>query len=392
MTLEVTLRHRLGDFAIDAAFRSDGGLTALFGRSGAGKTTLVNVIGGLIRPQWARISVDGRPLVDSDRGIFLPPHRRRLGYVFQEGRLFPHLTVRQNLLYGRWFAPAVSRKADIGRVVEMLGIGDILERSPGRLSGGEKQRVAIGRALLAGPQILLMDEPLASLDDARKAEILPYIERLRDEARVPIVYVSHSVAEVARLATTVVLLEDGKVVATGPVSEVMARAELYPAADRAEASAILEARIEGHDSADGVTRLASEAGLFRVPLIADPVGSHVRLRVRARDVMLALHRPEGISALNLLPGTVETLGGDEGPVANLRLRCGQATLVAQVTRKSIRDLGLAPGRAVFAVVKSVTFEPRGMGHFGDDAPNGGFGGDTPNGGSGGDTPSGGARS
>jgi len=380
MTLEVALRHRLGDFVVDAAFRSEGGLTALFGRSGAGKTTLVNVIGGLIRPQWARIAVDGRALVDSDKGIFLPPHRRRLGYVFQEGRLFPHLTVRQNLLYGRWFAPAVARKADIGRVVEMLGIGDILERSPGRLSGGEKQRVAIGRALLAGPQILLMDEPLASLDDARKAEILPYIERLRDEARVPIVYVSHSVAEVARLATTVVLLEDGKVVATGPVSEVMARAELYPAADRAEASAILEARIEGHDSADGVTRLASDAGLFRVPLIADPVGSHVRLRVRARDVMLALHRPEGISALNLLPGTVEALGGDEGPVAILRLRCGQATLVAQVTRKSIRDLGLAPGRAVFAVVKSVTFEPRGIGHFGDDAPNGGFGGDATTGG------------
>lgn len=370
MTLAVEIRHRLGDFALDARFRSEGGLTALFGRSGAGKTTLVNAIGGLIRPHWAKIAVDGVALVDSDKGLFVPPHRRRLGYVFQDGRLFPHLTVRQNLLYGRWFAPASAPKSDVKRVVEMLGLGDLLERNPGRLSGGEKQRVAIGRALLAGPQLLLMDEPLASLDDARKAEILPYIERLRDEARVPIVYVSHSVAEVARLATTVVLLSGGKVVAVGPVSEVMARAELYPAAERAEASAILEARIEGHDPVDGVSRLASAAGEFRVPLIGDPVGSHVRLRVRARDVILAVRRPEGISALNILPGTVAEIGAEEGPVASVRLRCGGASLVAQVTRKSIRDLELAPGRPIFAIVKSVAFEPRGIGHFSDPLPAG----------------------
>ena len=209
--IEVAVRHRLGAFMLDAAFAAEGGLTALFGRSGSGKTSLVNVIAGLIRPEHGRVVVDRR---DADR------HRARrlraaaasaaIGYVFQEGRLFPHMTVRQNLLYGRWFAPTGRRRpGEIDHVVEMLGIGGLLGRRPANLSGGEKQRVAIGRALLARPRLLVMDEPLAALDEARKAEILPYIERLRDEAGVPIVYVSHAIAEVARLATTLVVLSRG---------------------------------------------------------------------------------------------------------------------------------------------------------------------------------------
>ena len=184
MSLDIHIRHRQGAFALDIAFRSEGRLTALFGRSGAGKTSVVNIIGGLVRPQHGRVVVDDRTLVDTERGVFLPKHRRRVGYVFQEGRLFPHLSVRQNLLYGQWFTPKPERYGSLDQVVELLGIGHLLDRRPALLSGGEKQRVAIGRALLASPRLLLMDEPLAALDEARKAEILPYIERLRDESKI----------------------------------------------------------------------------------------------------------------------------------------------------------------------------------------------------------------
>jgi len=215
--LEVDIEHRFGSFELDIHFRSGRGLTALFGRSGAGKTSVVNVIAGLVRPERGRVVVEGSVLIDTERRISAPAHRRRVGYVFQEDRLFPHLTVRQNLLFGRWFAlgPALASRLD--DVVDLLGIGALLDRRPGRLSGGERQRVAIGRALLASPRLLLMDEPLASLDARRKDEILPYIERLRDQAGVPIVYVSHAVAEVTRLANTIVLISDGRVRAVGPL-------------------------------------------------------------------------------------------------------------------------------------------------------------------------------
>src|SRR5256886_3586772 len=221
--LSVAVEHRLGDFRLHAAFDSAGGLTALFGRSGSGKTSLVNAIAGLIRPGRGRIVVDGAVLTDTTAGVSVPAHRRRIGYVFQEGRLFPHLTVRQNLLYGRWFAPAAERGGRLDDIVALLGIEALLGRRPALLSGGEKQRVAIGRALLANPRLLLMDEPLASLDEARKSEILPYIERLRDESGVPIVYVSHQVGEVARLATTMVVLTEGRVAAVGPAAAIMGR-------------------------------------------------------------------------------------------------------------------------------------------------------------------------
>src|SRR5579875_3965665 len=208
--LEVEFTHILGGFTLDIAFSSGGGVTALFGRSGAGKTSVVHAIAGLLRPRRGRIAINGAVLVDTENRIFVPAHKRRIGYVFQEGRLFPHLTVRQNLLYGRWFTPAPRRYGRLEHVVELLGIEPLLDRRPGLLSGGEKQRVAIGRALLSSPQLLLMDEPLASLDEGRKSEILPYIERLRDETDVPIIYVSHSVPEVTQLATTLVVLSDGK--------------------------------------------------------------------------------------------------------------------------------------------------------------------------------------
>lgn len=222
MSLEIALRHRLGAFRLDVAFTTEARVTALFGPSGSGKTSVVNAIAGLSRPDAGRVRVGDATLVDTEAGVFVPPHRRRIGVVFQEARLFPHLTVRQNLLFGRWFAPRGERTGDLAQVVEMLGIGHLLARRPGALSGGETQRVAIGRALLAAPRLLVMDEPLASLDEARRQEILPYLQRLRDEARVPIVYVSHSRAEVARLAGEVVLLEEGRVVGRGTPGEALA--------------------------------------------------------------------------------------------------------------------------------------------------------------------------
>ena len=356
--LSVAVEHRFGGFVLDAAFVSAGGLTALFGRSGAGKTSLINAIAGLFRPERGHIVIDGEVLTDTERGVFVPARRRRIGYVFQEGRLFPHLSVRQNLLYGRWFAPkdAGGSGGDVDQIIDLLGIGALLQRRPAHLSGGEKQRVAIGRALLARPRLLVMDEPLASLDEARKTEILPYIERLRDEAGVPIVYVSHQVAEVARLATTLVVLNEGRVAATGPTAAIMGRIDLFPLTGRAEAGAILATRVAGHDPAFGLTTLRAAAGELRVPHLDLPVGAALRIRIRARDVMIALHPPEGLSALNVLPGTVIEIGRTDGPIVEMRLDCAGEALVARLTRRSVETLGLAPGRPVYAVIKSIAFD------------------------------------
>jgi molybdate transport system ATP-binding protein len=364
MSLDVDVRHRQGGFALDARFRSEGRLTALFGPSGSGKTTLVNAIGGLIRPQAGRIAVDGRVLVDTQNRIFVPKHRRRIGYVFQEGRLFPHLDVRRNLLYGRWFSPKAERKAGFERIVDLLNIGSLLDRRPSTLSGGEKQRVAIGRALLADPQLLLMDEPLASLDEARKAEIYPYIERLRDEGEIPVILVSHSVAEIARLASSIVVLAEGKVVAAGEASEILPRSGLFPQAGLAEAGALLEARVLRHEEAFALTVLEVRAGALTVPHLDAPVGKTLRVRLRARDVMLSLHRPEGLSALNILPGTVKAIGQGNGPSIDVTLDCSGDALFARVTRKSVEALGLKPGLRVHTIVKSIAFDNEVMGGAG----------------------------
>jgi molybdate transport system ATP-binding protein len=299
-------------------------------------------------------------VVDTERGIFVPVHKRRVGYVFQDGRLFPHLTVRQNLLYGRWFAPKPERHGELGRIADLLGIGALLDRRPAKLSGGEKQRAAIGRALLASPRLLLMDEPLASLDEARKAEILPYIERLRDESGVPIVYVSHSVAEVARLASAIVLVSAGSVAAVGPTAEIMQRLDLFPLARSAEAGAVIEAVVEAHDDAFGLTTLRSRAGLWRLPRLALAPREPVRLRVRARDVMLATKAPESISALNVIAGVVADIEVGGGPVVDVRLDCNGEVLLAKLTRFSVEQLQLKPGMPVFALVKSVAFDRRGL--------------------------------
>jgi len=360
--LEVDIEHRLGAFELDIHFRSGRGLTALFGRSGAGKTSVINAIAGLVRPERGRIVVDGWVLMDTERGIRTPAHHRRVGYVFQEDRLFPHLTVRQNLLFGRWFAPGSGPPARLDDVVDLLGIGSLLDRRPGRLSGGEKQRVAIGRALLASPRLLLMDEPLASLDARRKDEILPYIERLRDQTSVPIVYVSHAVAEVTRLASTIVLISDGRVRAVGSLQEVMGRAELYPIAGRFEAGAVLAVRVTAQDPRWGLTELAGTFGKLTVPRLPAPVGAALRVRIRARDVILAATPPTGISALNILAGRVEAVVPIEEAALEVQLRLGDERLLARVTRRSGASLGLVPGREVFAVIKTVAIDRHSLGH------------------------------
>ena len=357
MSLAIDVRQRLGAFALNAAFESGGRLTALFGPSGSGKTALVNLIAGLGRPDEGRIAVDGRILVDTRARTFVPAHRRRIGYVFQDGRLFPHLTVRQNLAYGRLFARRTDAWADLPRIVDLLGIGHLLDRRPARLSGGERSRVAIGRALAASPGLMLMDEPLAALDEARKAEILPYVERLRDEVGIPIVYVSHAIAEVAQLATDIVVLSGGRVAASGPTRDVLARLDLAGPEERDETAALVDAVLEGQDAAFSLSILRSAAGTWRVPRIEAPPGARLRARIRARDVMLALDRPERISALNVLPAVVRALS--EGPGATdalVDLDAGGDRLLARVTRQTVVALALAPGAPVWAIVKAVSFD------------------------------------
>jgi molybdate transport system ATP-binding protein len=364
MTLFVDVSYQLGSFELRAAFSGSGRLTALFGPSGSGKTSLVNLIAGLAKPDHGRIAINETVLVDTEKRIFLPPHKRRIGYVFQDARLFPHLTVGQNLRYGRWFAPKAEGRQNVGQLVDLLGIDHLLDRRPQALSGGEKQRVAIGRALLASPRLLLMDEPLAALDDARKAEILPYIERLRDETKIPLVYVSHSIAEVSRLASDVVMLSRGEVVSHGPAPLVLARHNLLPPAERSEAGALLDLRVAEHEEQYRLTLLhASDGGEWRLPRIEAALGTSVRVRVRARDVMLATQEPKGVSALNVLRASVLSLEPGEGPDVLVTLSCSGSRLFARITLRSCDQMALRLGQEVFAVVKAVSLEGGGS-HIG----------------------------
>jgi molybdate transport system ATP-binding protein len=357
MTLALSVRHRFAGFELDVDVEAPPGVTVLFGPSGSGKTTLVNAVAGLLRPDHGRIAVDDWVLLDTERRRHLAPHRRRIGYVFQEGRLFPHLTVRQNLLYGRWFAPRDARPESLGHVVEMLGIGRLMSRRPGTLSGGEKQRVAIGRALLAAPRLILADEPLAALDEARKAEILPYFERLRDEVSVPILYVSHSSAEVARLATTVIALREGRVAAMGPPSQVLAD---VAAVGVREVASVLEARVVAHH-ADGLSELATDAGRLHLPRLPEAPGATIRVRIAANEVILSRDAPVGLSALNILRGTITEIQPGRGPAARVVLAVGGVQLIARVTQRSVAALGLEPGQTCHAIVKSVAVAPEDVG-------------------------------
>ncbi|MDN5862989.1 MAG: molybdenum ABC transporter ATP-binding protein [Salinisphaera sp.] len=353
MTIEIDVERRLGDFHIQAQFDSEPGVTALFGRSGAGKSSVVNMISGLLKPDRGRIVVDGRVLFDSEQRINLPPRKRRVGYIFQESRLFPHLKVRRNLRYGQRFTPPGERYVQLEQIVDLLGIGHLLERRPPMLSGGERQRVAIGRALLASPRLLLMDEPLASLDAARKNEILPYIERLRDELKLPIVYVSHLFEEVTRLADMLVIMADGKLAAAGPLTEVTARLDLRVLTGRAQAGTVITAKVADRDPGFGLTRLTCAGGELVVPRVGLPPGAAVRVHIHASDVTVAVEPPRGLSVQNVLVARVVEVGEQPAPYTELRLDAEGLPIIAHVTAKAAHDLDLRVGCEVYALIKSV---------------------------------------
>jgi molybdate transport system ATP-binding protein len=360
--IDVDIEQRLGTFDLAVAFRAEAPVVGLFGRSGSGKTSVINAIAGITRPARGSIVIDGTRLFDSAAGINLRPEHRRIAYVFQDDLLFPHLDVRANLLYGYRLRPAPDHFIDQRRVIELLGLDGLLDRSTTALSGGEKQRVAIGRALLAQPRILLLDEPLAALDSQRKSEILAYIERLRDQLHIPIIYVSHSVEEIMRLTDTVVILADGKCLATGKTAEVMGRADLQSATDVGDPGSLVEAQVVEHDVVEDLTTLAFDGGTLLLPRLDAAVGDRFRTRIRARDVSLALVRPYGISILNVLPGRVTAIHDQDhdATFVDVQLAVGKASLIARITRRSLRELHVAIGEELYALIKAVSLDKRSI--------------------------------
>jgi molybdate transport system ATP-binding protein len=359
--IEIRVRKSFDPFVVDVDFAAPArGITALFGRSGAGKTSVLKAVAGALRPDDGRIVVGDRLLFDGAERVDLPIEQRRIGYVFQDARLFPHLGVRANLAYGqkRLRQPGRFRFDD---VVGLLGLAPLLERRTHALSGGERQRVAIGRALLADPSLLLMDEPLASLDPPRRSELLAYIEGLRDDVGLPVLYISHMFDEVVRLADHLVVLDGGRVVRSGPLIELASDPALAPLIGRFEAGAVIACTVAAHDPIAGVTRLAFAGGRFNVPLIALPVGQGVRVRVRARDVALALSEPLDTTISNRLAGTISTLVAREAPYMEAVVDVGGAMIRALITRESVSRLKLAPGLAVYALIKTAAFDGRSVG-------------------------------
>jgi len=351
--IQVRLHIDRGAFRLDVDLELPGrGITALFGPSGSGKTTCLRAIAGLEHVNDGYVAIGGEVWQDEAQRIFVPTHRRALGYVFQEASLFPHLNVRANLEFGMKRVPRSERRFEPEAVARLLGIWELLERRPDRLSGGERQRVAIARALLASPQLLLMDEPLAALDLRRKQEILPYLERMHDALSIPIIYVSHAPDEVARLADHLVLLDAGRVVASGPLSETLARADLPPSfAD--DAGVVLDTVLEGHE-ADALSRLRFDGGVLYVGQRREALGTHLRCRIHARDVSLALQRPSGTSIVNLLPARVTASAATDTPGHVLvQLRMGSTPLLARITERSRRELDIVPGRKLWVQIKGV---------------------------------------
>lgn len=358
ISLDLAL-HR-GDFDLAITFDSVARILALHGPSGAGKTTLAHLIAGLIRPERGHISVDGVTLVDTARRVFLPPERRRIGVVFQDALLFPHLRVRANMLFGRFFTPKGERHADFDAIVETLGVGHLLDRWPATLSGGERQRVGLARALLASPRLLLMDEPMASLDHARRQEIMALIERLRDEFRTPIVLVSHSPQEIARLADEAIVIDHGRVVARGAPLDVLPGASRLVEGGRFELVNSLVTTVVAVDDRYGVTRLAHPAG--DIILAARMNGAReMRVSIKATDVALAATAPNDTSVRTILRGCVDRIDATESAHAfvTLLLPNGEK-LVSAVTRLAIDELGLDVGADVFALVKSVALDERAL--------------------------------
>lgn len=359
--LRLDISHAYEGFDLHAKFEAPEGVTALFGPSGAGKSTIIKAVAGLLRPDQGSIFLDDQAFLEAGRSM--PPNRRRLGLVFQDARLFPHLNVSQNLDYGARFArePSVIRR---GEVIDLLNLGDLLQRHTRSLSGGEAQRVAIGRALLSAPRMLLLDEPLASLDAPRKAEILPYLERLKIEAKLPILYVSHSVDEIARLADRLVLIKEGHILQQGPIFEVLGDPASASLMGVRQAGAIIPAQVEEH-AEDGLTSLRVAAGTIDVPGVVAKPGRMVRLRILASDVLIATRKPVGLSAMNRLPVTILKIHDGKGPGALLALDAAGDRILARVTARTVARLRLREGMRCYAILKAMSVAPHSIG----EAPN-----------------------
>lgn len=353
--LHIDIDGRVGDFTLRARFEAGLGTTALFGASGAGKTTLLRMIAGLERPSRGVIRAGDRVLFDRERGIDIPVHRRGIGYVFQEARLFPHMTVRANLLYAR-----AARKGDaqtrLAAIVELMGIGALLERRPAGLSGGERQRVAIGRALLSRPSLLMLDEPLAGVDQARRREIIPYLDRLRAEAGIPLIFVSHELDDVARLADTMVVLRHGEVATHGVAAEIFASADFDALVGSGEAGALLDGTVTHVDEDFGIARINIGGAMIELALPRAKLGDRLTLRVRARDIAIARDPVTGISIRNQISAQVVQADRVDGAHVDVVLQAGTQRLVARITRRSLADLSLQPGDMVYALLKAVAVE------------------------------------
>ncbi len=350
----IQIRYALdrGDFGLDIAAELPlKGITGVFGASGAGKTSLLRCIAGLERPAIGKLVVAGDVWQDDAAAVWRAVHERDIGYVFQEPRLFAHLDVRGNIEYGRR-RRGHDGVSDIDHVIELLGIGALLERRPDQLSGGEAQRVAIARALSCAPRFVLMDEPLASLDQARKAEILPFLDRLHADGEVPIIYVSHNIDEVCRLCDHLVVIDGGSMLAHGDLQSVLVRTDL-PILAGEEAGSVIQGTAGPYDAADDLTQLHFSGGDLWVPGRAGPPGANLRLRIRANDVSLCRGRPDNSTILNIVPARIEQIDQDTGPAALVRLQLGADLIVARVTRRSIRELRLTQGDQLFAQIKSV---------------------------------------
>jgi molybdate transport system ATP-binding protein len=341
-------------FALDVNLELPGrGVTALFGPSGSGKTSCLRVMAGLDRSdafETARICVNGDVWQDDSQKVFVPIYQRAVGYVFQDAKLFPHLSAGQNIGFGLARIPKVQRRVSTDQAVALLGIGHLMDRQPDTLSGGERQRVAIARALATSPRLLMMDEPLAALDAQRKAEILPYLEKLHSELNIPVLYVSHAIDEVARLADHLVLLAAGSVVAAGPTAALLTRLDL-PIAHGDSAGALITATVQSHDPGDHLTVARFSGGTLMVPMQTAAIGQTLRIRVQARDVSLTLSRQTDTSILNILEARVSAISHDSPGQTMVALDVGGSPLLARITSRSAHALGLAKGMTIFVQIK-----------------------------------------
>ena len=344
--LKVDILKTFDGFSLEAAFDAPAGITAIFGPSGSGKTSIIRAVAGLLPCEKADVVLGDVTLTS------LKPNKRKIGYVFQDARLFPHLTVLKNLRYGGTH--------DEEAVLAVLGLSTLLDRYPSSLSGGEQQRVALGRALMSAPEMLLMDEPLSALDAPRKAEVMPYLEALRDQTSIPILYVSHDMGEVARLARNIIVLDQGRIVLKGPLEDVLSDPAAVPFLGVRDAGSVLTGRVVGHAD-DGLTKIETGAGALWVPGAVGRAGGTVRVRIPAQDVILSRSAPKGLSALNVLPVTIAALEHGKGPGVALSLRVANSRLLARVTKRSCDAMGLAVGDQIFAILKATAIAPNDVG-------------------------------